>query len=76
MNKDNICKYYSSLLLYKKLLFDGEISEQEFDKIENRLAKKYCIKIDSIIRSNELINSSFRAIYVGAKKEVKTNDSK
>ena len=69
MNKDNICKYYSSLLLYKKLLFDGEISEQEFDKIENRLAKKYCIKIDSIIRSNELINSSFRVITMIQKEE-------
>lgn len=76
MNKTNICKYYSSLLLYKKLLFDGDISQQEYDKIETNLAKKYCIKIDSIIRSNELINSSFRAIYVSAKKEVITNDCK
>ena len=75
MNKDNICKYYSSLLLYKKLLFDGEISEQEFDKIENRLAKKYCIKKVSLYRANDLINTPFRVMYIHGKKEVKSNET-
>lgn len=45
MNKANICKYYSSLLLYKKLLFDGVISQQEYDKIETYLAKNIVSKL-------------------------------
>ena len=74
MNK-NIERYYSSLLMYKKLLVDGEISQDEYDKIESKLAKKYCIKTDSIIRSNDLINSSFRAMYIHESKEVNSNEN-
>lgn len=68
MNNTNICNYYSSLLMYKKLLSEGEITKQEYEKMEAHLAKKYCIKIGSIIRANELINSSFRAMYISAEK--------
>ncbi len=76
MNKDNLCKYYSSMLMYKKLLFNDEITNDEYNKIESFLADKYCIKINHIIRSNDLISSSFRVIYGNAKKEEKSNDNK
>lgn len=64
MDKTNLANYYSALLMYKKLLVDGDISQQEYDKIEYHFANKHCIKIDSIIRTNNLINSSFRANYI------------
>lgn len=76
MNKNDICNYYSSLLLYKKLLSNGSISKEEYNAIESYLAKKYCIKIDSIIRSNELINTSFRVIYGNEEKEVISSENK
>lgn len=75
MNEHNICNYYSSLLFYKQLLSNGDISQEEYDKIETFFAKKYCIKIDSVIRSNELINTSFRVIYGSEKKEVISNEN-
>ena len=65
-------RYLLSIENLKAMYKDGLIDAKDYQKAESFLAKKYCIKIDSIIRSNELINSSFRAIYVGAKKEVKT----
>lgn len=40
MNRENLERYYHSLLPFKKLLSEGEISKEEFDKIEGFLAKK------------------------------------
>lgn len=61
-------RYLSALCLLRQMRSEGVISNQDFAKAERYLAKKYCIKKDSIYRPNDLINSSFRAIYMTTKK--------
>lgn len=69
MNRVNIEQYHNSLgtiiQMHKKAL----INDKDFKKAESYLVKKYCIKIDSLYRSNYLINNPFRAIYIVQKKE-------
>lgn len=70
MNRTNIECYYNSLSIIKTMKQRGLINDTEFATAEKILAKKHCIKKGSIYRSNNLINSDFRAIYIMQKKEV------
>lgn len=54
---------------------DGLIDAKDYQKAELFLAKKYCIKKVSLYRANDLINNSFRAMYIHGKKEVKINET-
>ena len=65
--------YLQALVLLKKLLSDDIISLSDFNKSEAFFAKKYCIKKGSLYRSNDLINNSFRAIYMTDQKEVEND---
>lgn len=70
METKNIVQYYSSLAVVQAMHKKGIIGDSDFNKAEELLAKKYCIKKCSIYRANRLINKSFRAMYVVPKKEV------
>lgn len=48
--------YYSSIQQARLMLKMGIIDDQDFIKMEDKMAKKYCIKIYSLYRSNDLIN--------------------
>lgn len=72
----NLERFTASLAIVKSLLFKGEISKEEFYQAEDHLAKKYCIKIDNLYRSNDLILFGFRGIYMNDKKEEIANGSK
>ena len=69
MNTKNIESYYSSLVHLITMKNRGLINEDDFQKAESVLASKYCIKKDSLYRSNDLINKRFRVIYILPKKE-------
>lgn len=69
MSTKNIESYYSSLVHLIALKNRGIINEADFQKAESVLASKYCIKKDSLYRSNDLINNRFRVIYILPKKE-------
>lgn len=56
--------YLASLSLIQSMRNKGIINEEEYNKAEAFLAKKYCIKIVSIYRPNDLIISPFRVINV------------
>lgn len=72
----NIEKYYSSLAPIIAMKNIGIIKNLDYKKSEEFLAKKYCIKKSSIYRANNLINSSFRAIYIVPKTEVRNGSKK
>lgn len=55
--QQSIERYSVAMLFAKKMLESSIISNEDYDKIEDKIAKKYCIKIDSIYRLNDLINS-------------------
>ena len=79
MDRANIEKYYSSLAPIIFMEKQGILTHAEFLKAEGYLAKKYCIKKDSIYRQNDLINIEKRAIYIVPKEEVqdeRKNDNK
>lgn len=69
-------QYLQALNLIISMRKCGVISDSEFKKSESFLAKKYCIKKGSLLRPNDLINNSFRAMYMTNRKEVKNNASK
>lgn len=56
----NVEKYVVSLLHAKRMKDLGIIKDNEFDKIDQKLQKKYCIKNNSIYVSNDWINTLFR----------------
>lgn len=74
--RENIECYLSSLIPIINLHNTGIISKNDFDKAEEYLAKKYCIKEESLYRSYDLINNAFRVINSVPKKEVKNNGNK
>lgn len=45
------------MMLAQKMFDSKIISLDDYEKIENKIAQKYCIKTNSIYRSNNLINS-------------------
>lgn len=69
-------RYLQALNLAISMKKSGVISDSEFKKSESFLAKKYCIKKGSLLRPNDLINNSFRAMYMTNRKEVKSDASK
>ncbi len=70
MESKNVDQYLSSKKVIESMLLRGLISCEDFKKADSYLAKKYCIKADSIYRSNHLLFSGKRVIYSTAKKEV------
>ena len=70
----NLESYLLSIENIKNMLKQGIIDESDFLKAERFLAEKYCIKKVSLYRENDLINSSFRVMYIHGKKEVKNNE--
>lgn len=73
MDRSAIESYYSSLAVIKSMLKINLIVIEEYKKSEDLIAKRHCIKDDSIYRTNYLINPGFRAINVTNHKEVKNN---
>lgn len=63
LNYDNIRNYYNSLIIVKSMLNQQIISQEDAIKSGFFLAKKYCIKPDSIYRLNDLINDKNRVMY-------------
>lgn len=57
--QQSIERYSVAILFAKKMLDSSIISSEDLNKIEDKIAQKYCIKIDSIYRTNDLINNSF-----------------
>ena len=49
--------YLVDMMLAQKMFDSKIISLDDYEKIENKIAQKYCIKTNSIYRSNNLINS-------------------
>jgi len=76
MNTKNIELYYSSLVHLIAMKNKGILNEADFLKAESVLASKYCIKKDSLYRSNNLINNRFRVIYILPKKEDQNGSEK
>jgi hypothetical protein len=61
MNKEhriNVENYYASLIQLKRMLTLNIISIDDFVRCERIIADKHCIKVSSIYRSNDLIDSS------------------
>ena len=73
MDRTNIENYQSSLSIVVSMYKNGLISDKDYLKAESHLAKKYCIKKDSIYRQNDLIFTQKRAIYIVPKEEVQDN---
>mgnify|MGYP000896488445 CR=1 FL=1 len=72
MNKEhriNVENYYASLMQLKRMLALNIISNDDFIRCDGIIADKYCIKISSIYRSNNLIHSSFRGNIVHSKED-------
>lgn len=55
--QQSIERYSVAMFFAKKMLESSIISNEDFNIIEDKIAQKYCIKIDSIYRLNDLINS-------------------
>lgn len=71
---DNRSCYLNALILLRSMKMQGIINEKEYNQSEEMLAKKYCIKIVSLYRPMDLINSPFRAMYIADEKEVINNE--
>ena len=69
MNMDNLNRYVNAVNLAKVMFQRGIITKDDFIKIESELAKKHCIKPNSIFRLNDLINDAKRVINSNTKKE-------
>ena len=65
----NIEQYTASMKMVDSMLDKGLIDEDDFKKSEAFLAKKYCIKPDSVYRSNHLLFQRNRVIYMNEKQE-------
>lgn len=62
-------RYMASIKVLEKMVKEGLINEKEYMKAESFLAKKHCIKPDSIYRSNHLLFLRNRVIDSNAEKE-------
>ncbi len=65
----NVEQYTASMKMVELMLDKGLIDEDDFKKSEAFLAKKYCIKPDSVYRSNHLLFQRNRVIYMNEKQE-------
>lgn len=70
MDRSNLEKYYYAIVNLKQMQNHSVISLADYIKAESFLAQKYCIKKDSLYRSNDLIINDFRAIYIETEKEI------
>ena len=53
--KDNqIMNYKIAMGMAREMVQKGIISEEEFNKINDKISEKYCINFDSIFRENGL----------------------
>lgn len=59
-HRNNVEKYYASLMQIKQMLKLGIINNNDFIRAERIIADKYCIKISSIYRPYDLIDFSLR----------------
>lgn len=60
--KANESNYLNAMIQAKTMVNMGLITEQEYMKIETKMAKKYSLNSLSIYRLNDLILSPFRVI--------------
>ena len=65
----NEINYLNAIMQAKNMLSKGIITWDEYLKIEDKMAKKYNLGKTSLYRTNDLINSSFRAITMIQKEE-------
>ena len=68
-NMTPLDRYMFSVKVLEKMLKENLINEKEYLKAESFLAKKHCIKPDSIYRSNRLQFPRNRVIDSNAEKE-------
>ncbi len=68
-------RYLQAVNLALSMRKCGAISDSELRKSEAFLARKYCIGKGSLLRPNDLINNSFRAMYMTNGKEAKSDAS-
>lgn len=54
--RERLEAFFSTIQQARLMLEMGIIDDQDFIKMEDKMAKKYCIKIYSLYRSNDLIN--------------------
>ena len=68
MNMDNLNRYVNAVKVAEVMLQKGIITKDDFNKVESELAKKHCIKPNSIFRLNDLLNEAKRVINSNTKK--------
>lgn len=69
MNMDNLNRYVNAVKAIESMFLKGIITEVDFVKAESNLAKKHCIKPNSIFKLNDLINDAKRVINSNTKRE-------
>ncbi len=69
MNMDHLNRYINGVKAIESMFQKGIITEEDFIKAESNLAKKHCIKPNSIFKLNDLINEAKRVINSNTKKE-------
>ena len=67
---NNEINYINAMKQAKSMLNRNIITVDDYKKIEEKLAFKYSLDKTNLYRSNHLINSSFRVIYMIQKTEV------
>lgn len=66
---DNLNRYVNAVKAIESMFLKGIITEVDFVKAESNLAKKHCIKPNSIFKLNDLINDAKRVINSNTKRE-------
>ena len=66
---DNLNRYVNGIKVMETMFIRSIINEEDFIKAETYLAKKHCIKPNSVFKLNDLINEAKRVIYGNTKKE-------
>lgn len=67
--RNNIERYHASLLQAKKMFDLGILNDEDYERVEDLLAKKYCIKGCSVYRLNDLIVTPFRGNIIHEKED-------
>lgn len=58
----NVTEYINTMVQAKKMLSMKIINDDDYIKIENKMAEKYCLNSLSLYRLNDLINKVKRVI--------------
>ena len=69
MQNENLEQYVASMIVVKTMFDSNLIDEEDYKKSEAYLAGKYCIKPNSIYRSNHLLFLRNRVINMNEKQE-------